>query len=207
MGQRHQRYSSDYNGYRPNKGVAAQYAFLAPATGKSAYEPAPNDWKNFRTLSELRAATGNEAHGVEVDFDIFERMTPPDPSKRHAAYHAMDLNFALKPNSKAVIRRDYPDGNYGFAGRAPDLGAIEIRQARAQVRTTLVGLATLLPLAQRFLVLGSGFYVRGEPGASEVLVKKPQKTLPADDEVGQLPEHVGVDLPRIGQDAGSGLAR
>ncbi len=44
----------------------------------------PSDWKNFRTLAELRAATGNEAHGVEVDFDIFERMTPPDPSKRHA---------------------------------------------------------------------------------------------------------------------------
>ena len=84
-----------------------------------------------------------------MDFDIFERMTPPNPSKRHAAYHAMDLNFALKPNSKAVDAGVIiPTVNDGFAGRAPDLGAIEIRQARAQVRTALVGLATVLPITE-----------------------------------------------------------
>ena len=34
-----------------------------------------------------------EAHGVEVDFDILKRLAPPDPANRHAVYHAMDLNF------------------------------------------------------------------------------------------------------------------
>ena len=70
--------------------------------GSELYEPKPEDWKTFRTLADFRAATGQEAHGIEVDFDIFERMSPPDPAKRHAVYHAVDLNFRLKPASKAV---------------------------------------------------------------------------------------------------------
>ncbi len=120
-------YSTDYNGYRPNKGVAAQYSWLAPKAGQRLYEPKPEDWKSFPTLADMRAATGQEAHGVELDFDIFERMTPPDPTKRHAVYHAMDLDFRLKPGSKAVDAGVLiPTVNEGFAGRAPDLGALEV---------------------------------------------------------------------------------
>src|SRR5687768_10913943 len=120
-------YSSDYNGYRPNAKVAEQYSWLAPPTGQTVYEATPQHWKSFRTLADVRAATGQETHGVEIDFDIFEKMTPPDPSKRHAAYHAMDLDFRLKPGSKAVDAGVViPTVNHGFAGRAPDLGAIEV---------------------------------------------------------------------------------
>jgi hypothetical protein len=120
-------YSSDYNGYRPNKGVADQYRWLAPAAGRTMYEPKPEDWRTFSTLEEFRAATGQEQHGLELDFDIFEEMTPPDPSKRHAVYHAMDLSFRLKPNSKAVDAGDrIPTVNDDFAGDAPDLGALEV---------------------------------------------------------------------------------
>jgi hypothetical protein len=119
-------YSSDYNGYRPNRGVAAQYAWLAPAAGQTAYTADAKQWKTFATLKDLQAATGQEAHGIEVDYDIFERMTPPDPTQRHAVYHAMDLNFALRPNSKAVdAGKPIPTINEGFSGRAPDLGALE----------------------------------------------------------------------------------
>ncbi len=121
-------HSSDYNGYRPNAGVAGQYAWLAPTTAdQSLYDPTPDHWKTFRTLAELRAATGHEAHGIEVDFDIFERMRPPDPSQRHAVYHAMDLDFRLKPVSKAVDAGiAIPTVNDAFVGRAPDLGALEV---------------------------------------------------------------------------------
>jgi hypothetical protein len=119
-------HSSDYNGYRPNTGVQAQYSWLAPAHGQSVYEATPEHWKSFRTLAEVRAATGQEQHGVEIDFDIFERLTPPDPSKRHAVYHAVDLDFRLKTASKAVDAGvPIPTVNDAFVGRAPDLGAIE----------------------------------------------------------------------------------
>lgn len=122
-----QAYSTDYNGFRPNGGVEEQYRWLAPKPGERTYEPERSDWKTFPTLAAFSAATGQEKHGLEVDFDIFEEMTPPDPSKRHAVYHAMDLNFRLKPGSKAVDAGVHiPTVNDGFAGSAPDLGAIEV---------------------------------------------------------------------------------
>jgi len=111
-------YSSDYNGYRPNPGAPEQYRWEAP--GSTA---------NFSTLAAMSAATGQERHGVELDADIFEKMTLPDPAKRHQVYHAMDLTFRLKPGSKAVDAGDrIPTVNDGFAGVAPDLGALEVGQ-------------------------------------------------------------------------------
>lgn len=119
-------FSTDYNGYRPNRGVKDQYAFLGPTKGQRLYEPSIDDWKTFETLADLRAATGQETHGLEVDFDIFEKLAPPDPAQRHAVYHAMDLNFALKPASKAVDAGVIiPTVNDAFKGAAPDLGALE----------------------------------------------------------------------------------
>lgn len=111
-------YSSDYNGYRPNPGATEQYRWEAP--GRSA---------NFPTLAAMSAATGQERHGVELDADIFEKMILPDPATRHKVYHAMDLSFRLKPRGKAVDAGDrIPTVNDGFAGGAPDLGALEVGQ-------------------------------------------------------------------------------
>jgi len=123
------QYSSDYNGFRPNRGVQNQYSWLAPKPGERTYEPKPDDWKTFPTLAAFRAGTGQEQHGIEVDFDIFESMRPPDPNKRHHVYHSMDLNFRLKAGSKAVDAGvPLPTVNEGFAGKAPDLGALEVGQ-------------------------------------------------------------------------------
>lgn len=120
-------FSTDYNGFRPNRGVAEQYNWLAPRAGQRLYEPGPGDWRHFASLDEFRSATGQEAHGIEVDFGDFEELTPPDPTKRHAVYHAMDLNFRLKASSKAVDAGTViPTVNDGFVGRAPDLGALEV---------------------------------------------------------------------------------
>jgi hypothetical protein len=120
-------YSSDYNGFRPNKDVAAQFTWLAPKPGQRLYEPAADDWKTFGTLAELRAATKQETHGIDVDFDIFENLAPPDPAKRHAVYHAMDLTFRLKAGGKAIDAGvPIPTVNDSFTGRAPDLGALEV---------------------------------------------------------------------------------
>ncbi|MFN7920605.1 MAG: hypothetical protein U0Q16_10945 [Bryobacteraceae bacterium] len=123
-------FSSDYNGYRPNRGVDKQYSWLAPVAGKDAYEPQAGDWKYFRTLAEVREATGQEAHGVELDFDAFENLAPADPAQRHRVYHSMDLNFRLRAGGKAVDAGvALPTINDGFTGKAPDLGALEYGQA------------------------------------------------------------------------------
>lgn len=120
-------YSSDYNGFRPNKSVSAQYLWLGPKAGQRWYEPTAKDWQSFATLAEFRAATGQETHGIEVDFDDFENLAPPDPANRHAVYHARDLNFRLNPKGKAVDAGVLiPTVNDGFTGRAPDLGAWEV---------------------------------------------------------------------------------
>lgn len=120
-------YSSDYNGFRPNKTMTANYAWLAPAAGATSYEPKAADWKQFASLAEFQKATGQEAHGIEVDYDIFEKLAPPDVAQRYRVHHAMDLNFRLKPGSKAVDAGvPLPTVNEGYTGRAPDLGALEV---------------------------------------------------------------------------------
>ena len=119
--------TSDYNGYRPNKGVASQYSWFAPPAGQRVYEPKASDWKTFSTLADYKAATGQEAHSIEVDFDIFENLQPPDPAKRFDVYHAMDINLKLKPGSRAVDAGIViPTVNENFVGKAPDLGAHEV---------------------------------------------------------------------------------
>lgn len=120
-------FSSDYNGFRPNKGVTDQYTWLGPKPGQRLYEPKPEDWQTFPTFAAFRTATNQEKHGLEVDFDDFESLVPPDPQKRHAVYHAMDLNFRLRPQAKSVDAGVViPTVNEGFTGKAPDLGALEV---------------------------------------------------------------------------------
>jgi len=127
-------YSSyDYNGYRPNRGVESQYSWLGPRGGARVdYDVNPKEAPRFRTLAELAAATGQETHGVEIDYDVFESLRPPippDSSKPGRPYDAVTLNFALRQGSKAVdagVR--LPNVNDGFAGKAPDLGAYEAGQ-------------------------------------------------------------------------------
>ncbi len=119
-------YSSDYNGLRPNRNVSRQYNWIAPAPGKTAYEPAGSDLRSFATLAEFQKATGQETHGIEVDYNVFENLSPPDLTRRYQVYHSTDLNFRLKANSKAVDAGVVlPTVNDGFSGKAPDLGALE----------------------------------------------------------------------------------
>lgn len=124
-------YSSyDYNGYRRNPKARQSYLWKSPANGALRdYELQRAPFQPFSSLAALTIATGQEQHGVEVDYDIFENLRPPDPDKPHAVYHARDLNFRLKPGSRAVdagVR--LPNINDRFTGKAPDLGAYEVGQ-------------------------------------------------------------------------------
>lgn len=119
-------YSTNYNGYRPNRGVRDQYVFLGPLKGQRLYEPQDEDWQRFPTLEALRAGTGQEANSIEVDFDVFSNLPQPDAANEYAVYHAMDLDFRLRENSKAIDAGVViPSINEDHMGAAPDLGALE----------------------------------------------------------------------------------
>jgi hypothetical protein len=122
-------YSSyDYDGFRPNRGGGDAYIWIAPPKGQLRdYDISVRNAQRFKTLSELTSATGQEAHGVELDYDIFENVRPPDPNTPHAVYYSADFDFRLKSGSKAVDAGVVlPNVNDDFTGRAPDLGAYEL---------------------------------------------------------------------------------
>ena len=118
----------DYDGYRRNPNATVQYMWKAPRQGVLRdYDLDPARFENFATLEELRARTGQEAHGVELDYDVFENLRPPDPDKPHAVYEGRELDFRLRPGGKAVDAGvPLPNVNDGFTGKAPDLGAYEL---------------------------------------------------------------------------------
>jgi len=118
----------DYNGYRLNPKARDQFLWKSPGEGKlrdftlDKARPRP-----FASLAELRQTTGQETHGIEVDYDVFQNLQPPDAARPHAIYHARHLNFTLKPGGKAIdagVR--LPNVNDDFTGNAPDLGAYEL---------------------------------------------------------------------------------
>lgn len=122
--------SLDYNGYRPNPNDKPQFVWQAPAAGTLRdYALTTAASQNFRTLAEFQRATGQETHGVLVDYDIFKNVRPPDPRRPHAIYEIGDMDFSLRVGSKAVDAGcQLSNLNDNFSGKAPDLGALEIGQ-------------------------------------------------------------------------------
>jgi hypothetical protein len=126
--------SSDYNGFRPNPGVAASFSWNSPPRAVRADFTRPGhtaalERRSFATLSEYSAATGMDAHSVEVDYDVFvnvRRLDAQDAATVQRLYDARDFDFALRPGSAAIDRgTPLPTITDRFTGRAPDLGALE----------------------------------------------------------------------------------
>jgi len=133
--------SSDYNGFRPNAGAPFSFAWNSPAGNVAAdysglTTPAQGgaaarlETRRFATLAEYSQATGQDRNSVTLDYDIFVKVPPLDAQDRsrvQKVYDAKDLDFRLKPGSAAVDRGTPIAGvTDGFAGRAPDLGALEL---------------------------------------------------------------------------------
>jgi hypothetical protein len=121
----------DYDGFRPNRGAENQFTWVGPRPGMTVdYDRPQNEAQRFKTLSDFTTATGQESHGIEVDYDIFTNLrppVPPDSSKPGKPYDAAGLDFTLRPGSKAVDAGVHiPNVNDGFSGKAPDLGAYEV---------------------------------------------------------------------------------
>ena len=69
---------------------------------------------------------------MAVDYDVFvnvRRLDAQDAASVQKLYTADEFDFRLKPRSAAVDKGVLlPRVTDGFAGRAPDLGALEVRQ-------------------------------------------------------------------------------
>lgn len=90
------------------------------------YEIDQEDFEYFETLAELRNSTGQEEHGIEVDFNVFESLKQPGKDAR-AVYQAENLDFSLRPNGIAVDAGvSLPNVNAHHSGSGPDLGAYEV---------------------------------------------------------------------------------
>jgi hypothetical protein len=72
------------------------------------------------------SATGQEQHGVLVDYGDFVRLSAPDPKDPRRFYRPDEFDFTLKAGSRAIDAGVVlPNANDGYSGRAPDLGAYE----------------------------------------------------------------------------------
>ena len=138
--------SSDYNGFRPNPGAPYSFAWNSPPWATAAdYSPllrgrgagpAPAHRRSRRvsstTLEEYSRATHQDQHSVLVDYDVFvnvPRLDAQDVATVQKVYKAESFDFRLKPGSAAVDRgMTLPNVTDGFAGAAPDLGALEVGQ-------------------------------------------------------------------------------
>ena len=134
--------SSDYNGFRPNEGAEYSFEWSTPPFSVRALFPGQmgalamreqnqleaksRERRRFKTLKEYSEATGQDRHSVMVDYDVFQKVSPPGPDLR-TLYKPADFDFDLRPGSAAVDAGVRLTGvNDDFTGRAPDLGALEV---------------------------------------------------------------------------------
>jgi hypothetical protein len=126
--------SSDFNGFRPNPGAQVSFRWNSPPFGVVMDPPGPGrapmlQAREFASLAEYSQATGQDRHSVIVDYDIFmnvRRLDAQDVATLQRLYKAEDFDFRLKPGAAAVDRGvALPNVTDGFAGSAPDLGALE----------------------------------------------------------------------------------
>ena len=119
--------SFDYNGYRRKPASADQFVWWSPPAGTLRdYRDDGITTLRFKTLAAFSQATGQERHGVWVDYDVFENVARPDPAHPERVYTMDKLDFRLKPGSAAIDAGCLlPTITDGFTGRRPDLGAYE----------------------------------------------------------------------------------
>jgi hypothetical protein len=123
--------SSDYNGFRPNPGSKTAFQWTSPPFSKLADYAGGRalEERQFTSLAEYTAATRQDQHSVLVDFDVFTkvpRLDARDLKNVQRLSRAEELDFSLRAGSAAIDRGTaIQNVTDGFAGTAPDLGALE----------------------------------------------------------------------------------
>jgi hypothetical protein len=118
--------TSDYDGVMIDPDAPASIVWQQPEGETATDYQASQTAMEFRTLEAFARDTGQGAHSKAVDFGIFARLTPADPTEPSHVYDPDTIDFTLKPQSPAIdagVR--LPNVNDNFNGLAPDLGALE----------------------------------------------------------------------------------
>jgi hypothetical protein len=130
--------SSDYNGFRVNPGAKSAFEWSAPPAGVASDFTGPGhnaklETRRFASLADYAAATGQDRNSIAVDYDVFmnvRRLDAQDTASVQKLYKAEEFDFRLTPSSAAVDRGvALATVTERFAGKAPDLGALEVGQA------------------------------------------------------------------------------
>ncbi|MGE3959670.1 MAG: hypothetical protein AB7H96_23345 [Vicinamibacterales bacterium] len=130
--------SSDYNGFGLKAGAQPAFQWNSPAWTMArldAQEPTSKlEQRKHATFEEYVRDTKQDQHSVLVDYDVFvnvPRLDARDLRTVQRLYKASDFDFRVKPGSAAVDRGvAIPNVTDGFAGTAPDLGALEVGQSQ-----------------------------------------------------------------------------
>ena len=93
---------ADYDGFRPNPGKADAFDWNTPDFATRLDYDHPPVKRSFKSLADFTAATGQEKHGVLLDYDSFVHITPPNIGDPQHVYEPTDYDFRLKPSSPAV---------------------------------------------------------------------------------------------------------
>ncbi|MEY4965524.1 MAG: hypothetical protein RL274_1107 [Pseudomonadota bacterium] len=121
--------SSDHNGFGPNP-VDGNFAWEFPPFGSAN---GGRVLKSFNTLPEFQKGTGQDAHSVTVDLNLFRNVKPTDQADPPRLYNPEDNDFRLRARSAAIDKGvELPGITDGFSGCAPDLGAYEFGAAPTQ---------------------------------------------------------------------------
>jgi hypothetical protein len=130
--------SSDYNGFglKPNAQPAFQWnspPWATPMADSKTTEVTKLEQRKYATLEEYVRDTKQDQHSVLLDYDVFvnvPKLDAKDLLRVQKLYKASDMDFRLKAGSAAVDRGVVlPNVTDGYAGQAPDLGALEVGQA------------------------------------------------------------------------------
>src|SRR5262249_49818025 len=71
--------SSDYHGFRQNPGVAENFGWSSPDFAVAA-DFSKTVRRGFASLADYVKAIGQDKHSVLVDFNVFSKVSAPDPN-------------------------------------------------------------------------------------------------------------------------------
>jgi hypothetical protein len=120
--------TSDYNGFGPDTREEIMFRWNSPPPSILAdYDYThPTVKREFKSLAEYSAATGQDKHSILVSTDDFVKVTLPNRDNVQQLYNPADFDFRLKAGSKAIDAGVLlPTINDKFTGKGPDMGAIE----------------------------------------------------------------------------------